>query len=355
MLMLVVGLMVSGGVVTAGDVSCGDTLTTDTTLHEDLTCITTPGLIIGADDITVDLNGHTITGAACGFCHGIRNGDSDADDPFQAGTSSGFSDVTIKNGTVEGFEQGIRGWEVSGFTIKDMVVKDQTSSNAIDILHSSDVRIKDTTVTIGIGLAPEAIRLENVDGATVKNVDVDGGSVGVNFGCAPCNTGEQTNGVIIDSSFANNGNGILLASTTDAMVRRNTVTDSAGSSILVGLSFLNGVFGFPADAFPAITGVKLFDNTVVDSGSNGILLVQTSGSNLFGNTITGSAGRGIWLINGSSLIGASVSGDSTGNNLFRNTATGNGGNDMEHDAGSTPNKWKKNTCVTSSGADIDCP
>jgi hypothetical protein len=43
-------------------VRCGGTVTTDTTLHADLTDCQNNGIVIGADDITVDLHGHTIDG-----------------------------------------------------------------------------------------------------------------------------------------------------------------------------------------------------------------------------------------------------------------------------------------------------
>src|SRR6187397_2115134 len=43
-------------------IACGDTITADTTLDRDLTGCRSNGLVIGADDITLDLNGHTISG-----------------------------------------------------------------------------------------------------------------------------------------------------------------------------------------------------------------------------------------------------------------------------------------------------
>ena len=41
---------------------CGDTITTDTTLHKDLVNCPNNGIVIGADNVTLDLNGHTIDG-----------------------------------------------------------------------------------------------------------------------------------------------------------------------------------------------------------------------------------------------------------------------------------------------------
>jgi hypothetical protein len=58
------GLMAFGGSEAAAvqQVSCGDTITTDTTLHRDLVNCPNKGIIIGADNITLDLNYHTIDG-----------------------------------------------------------------------------------------------------------------------------------------------------------------------------------------------------------------------------------------------------------------------------------------------------
>ncbi|MGW2158952.1 right-handed parallel beta-helix repeat-containing protein [Nonomuraea sp. NPDC001699] len=71
-------------------VACGDVLTTNTTLTDDLTC---PGgaLTIGADDVDLDLNGHTITGSGTG--NGLL--------------VAGRRGTTVRNGTIAGFAYGI--------------------------------------------------------------------------------------------------------------------------------------------------------------------------------------------------------------------------------------------------------
>jgi parallel beta-helix repeat protein len=51
-----------GEALAAGQVSCGDTITTDVTLHHNLVNCPNNGIIIGADDITLDLNYHTVDG-----------------------------------------------------------------------------------------------------------------------------------------------------------------------------------------------------------------------------------------------------------------------------------------------------
>ena len=63
----------------ASHVGCGDTITADTTLDSDLVNCPNNGIVIGAEDVTLDLNGHRIDGdgtpaAGCarGFCDGGR-------------------------------------------------------------------------------------------------------------------------------------------------------------------------------------------------------------------------------------------------------------------------------------------
>src|SRR5216117_2676623 len=76
----------------ASHVSCGATITTDTKLDSDLTNCPGDGVVIGADNITLNLDGHTIDGTV---------GGTGIDD------SAGRDGVTIENGSVKGFSQGI--------------------------------------------------------------------------------------------------------------------------------------------------------------------------------------------------------------------------------------------------------
>src|SRR4051794_40004914 len=49
-------------------VQCGDVITQDTKLDSDLTNCPGDGIVIGADDIELDLNGHTIDGVQTRGC-----------------------------------------------------------------------------------------------------------------------------------------------------------------------------------------------------------------------------------------------------------------------------------------------
>jgi parallel beta-helix repeat protein len=100
----VAGLMaLSGGQAAAvQQVSCGDTITADATLHHNLVNCPNNGIVIGADDITLDLNYHRIDGdgtpaVGCDpeteFCDiGVLN--------------LGHDGVTVMHGSVREFDAG---------------------------------------------------------------------------------------------------------------------------------------------------------------------------------------------------------------------------------------------------------
>lgn len=78
---------------------CGQTLTHNVTLHADLDCSgsNTSGLIVGANGLTINLNGFTLTGpggAAC-YCFGIDDSD-------------GYNGVTLRDGTIKNYNYDVR-------------------------------------------------------------------------------------------------------------------------------------------------------------------------------------------------------------------------------------------------------
>jgi parallel beta-helix repeat protein len=75
-----------------GGVYCGAYITQNVTLQHDLYGCVQGGIVIGKSGVTVDLNGHTITG--------LGEGDGIA--------AAGVTGVTVKNGSVVNFEAGLR-------------------------------------------------------------------------------------------------------------------------------------------------------------------------------------------------------------------------------------------------------
>lgn len=85
------GLTVGGAgtAVAVPNIHCGDTIVADLVANTDLTC-PGDGLVVGADDVTLDLGGHTIAGAGAGTGLAV----------------TGHSGVTVRNGTIAGFDTG---------------------------------------------------------------------------------------------------------------------------------------------------------------------------------------------------------------------------------------------------------
>jgi parallel beta-helix repeat protein len=122
-------------------VSCGETITTDTTLHHDLTNCAGNGLVVGGDDIRLNLNGHVVDGNnaddACrvdvNFCDdGVNN-------------SAGHTGVTIKGGTIQEFDIGVVAVGASHDRLRELA----TSRNAVGIVldHSTASRIVNGSAT----------------------------------------------------------------------------------------------------------------------------------------------------------------------------------------------------------------
>ncbi len=101
----VVALVAFGGgaAIAAKPLSCGDTITTDVTLHRNLVNCPNNGIIIGADNVTLDLNYHTIDGdgtpnAAC----------NPQDGPCDVGVDiDGHDGIAVVHGSVRQFEDGV--------------------------------------------------------------------------------------------------------------------------------------------------------------------------------------------------------------------------------------------------------
>jgi len=94
---------VGGGQARASQVSCGDTITADTTLQQDLVNCPNRGIEIGADGVTLDLNGHLVDGdgtpvADCNVPRG----------PCDVGLFNDSHDgVTVMHGSVREFASGV--------------------------------------------------------------------------------------------------------------------------------------------------------------------------------------------------------------------------------------------------------
>ena len=138
-----------------GTLACGTTITKNTVLRADITGCTGPGLIIGANGVTLDLGGHVVSGAAVTITSGIQceevgegsfdchpcdgPGDPPCGPPFatpggfvETNTSirtpdvpaidntGGFDRVIVRNGRVRDFQYGVRFINADRFQATDL-------------------------------------------------------------------------------------------------------------------------------------------------------------------------------------------------------------------------------------------
>lgn len=88
--------------------ACGEVVTTNVTLTKSMkNCAS--GLVVGADNLTIDLNGYAIKGLADGTGVGID--------------VTGRTGVTVKNGNVTDFAEGVKLFNTSNSTVEGLVIR----------------------------------------------------------------------------------------------------------------------------------------------------------------------------------------------------------------------------------------
>jgi parallel beta-helix repeat protein len=172
------------------------------TLHDNLVNCPNNGIIIGADNVTVDLNYHTIDGdgtpaAGCDpateFCDtGVAN--------------FGNNGVTVIHGSLRQFAAGVDFGEVR-------------NNRLLDISASNNK---------GIG-----IQLFNSSRSLIQSSSGAGTSVrheGTGLGLFDCNRVR-----VLDNSFRQNGEvGVQVNDSSDNLIKRNRVSHNGGEGLLMG-------------------------------------------------------------------------------------------------------------------------
>jgi large repetitive protein len=327
--LLVLALVVAGvtvlgaGSALASHIGCGDTITTDTTLDSDLVNCPNIGIVIGADNITLDLNGHII------------DGDATPVDPCPEGetcdvgvdNSAGHSGVTIEGGSVRQFSLGVlveggaarnrlHQLAVSDTTDVGIIVADSTDSvidktsmsdpgvNGLVLLDSQRALVARNSVSGSTGYA---VFMFGVDDSRIQHNKLDADQHGFLLGDSARNlvqhnavshTGggiEVVEGATFNRVEHNRFTGILVGDASDNLIRHNLVAAPEGFGIILdgavrttldrNLITAPGpaiiVTKLEAAAAPRDTIVsgnhvtsKLSDGILVDNGATGTLLVR---------------------------------------------------------------------------------
>lgn len=286
----VVGL---AGPAQAAHVTCGQTILVNTTLHADLTCAA--GLTIGADNITLDLAGFTVSGGP---------GPSDGPGIFVKNRTG----VTVKNGTVRLWDAGVAVEGGSRNTVTGMRALDNRSGfsdygEGIGVYFSNNNRITNNQVRNngpygGISILQGSFNV------------IDSNQIADNT-MSPSNT----DGIRLENIGRNGSN--------DNIVTNNQITNSALDGIAVFAGGSRNVIRFNQVSFSPRDGITVF------AGGNDNVI---EGNNLRANQ------NGIRMRNAAGSFAAP-----SGNQLLRNFAFGNGASDLRDDqANCGANQWHGN-------------
>ncbi len=283
-------------------VTCGQEITANTTLDGDLVCTGGPALIVTADNVVLDLGGHTITGhgAAAGF-PGIR--------------LRNVKGVTVQTGTITGFGAGVAIEAGANNVIQNLTVQDNIGStegdfgDGITANASAGNTIRGNTVRrngpfSGISLV----------GACEKNEIRDNVISDNNMLSGDPSQGRQDMGIRIEGPAANNnkviGNTVtgsgaegisVLPTCADRQAGCAGTPPNEGNEIAKNMSHRNGtsgqgsgirLFTVPQPVAPSKT--KITDNVTNDNVTFGIG-IDTAGDaspEPPKNKVTGNSGKG---------------------------------------------------------------
>jgi hypothetical protein len=226
----------------ARQLPCGATVTTDTVLRGDLTACAGTALVIGGDNVVLDLHGHAVGGAI---------------------VASGVRDFTIRNGVVAG--------DVRLDRVRDAVVRRlRVRHGSITCVRSAGCTIARSVVTGG-GIAiyqsesgvPNRIHGNLVRGAPGPGIAAD----------------RTDTTSIVANVVRRSGIGIEASHAADVRIAGNRLADNAGDG-------LSGSFGSAA---------TIVDNLLASNGGDGISLRTWGGETLIaGNLAVGNGGNGIF-------------------------------------------------------------
>jgi parallel beta-helix repeat protein len=201
----VVGATAVGGAgAQASLVSCGDRITADTTLQQDLLNCPNHGIVIGADGITLNLNGHLVDG------DGTPAADcNQQEEPCDFGLfNDGHDRVTVRDGSVREFAVGVLLGTARGRARRNRVLGVSATRNRFT----------------GLGIFSQVRSL-------VRNSSGDGALAREGSGLA---LGDSHHVRILNNSFRRSPhNGIVTFDTNSNLIRGNVFSRNGDEGILV--------------------------------------------------------------------------------------------------------------------------
>src|ERR671915_1794720 len=198
---------VVGSHPTPGFVFCGQVIKQSVKVKNDLADCLWDGLVVGASNITIDLDGHTIDGK--GIAAGIRN--------------DGYDNVTIKNGKIVEFDWGV-------------MLNPGTEKNIVEQL---DIQ-QQQEAGIGLGHVPHPVDMlqplpspppSSFDSKVLGNIirfnDIAANAVGIWLAFQTKETLIRENEINVNTS-----GGVVLERSHGNRLEGNTIFGSSGAAVL---------------------------------------------------------------------------------------------------------------------------
>ena len=256
----------------SGDISSTLTLLADTKLVGDVHCTSTllkqPCIVFGADDITLRLNGHTITGPV----NPPTNCSLPTDATFGVGIEvSGRNHVKIEGpGVIQNFQR----WGIFLLSSTKVTVKEVTATrncwSGMQTSATSDSRFEKDVWANNAGASNGAacggICLANSNHNTIRNctfhgngsVDYPSGNVDFGIGFEGTSTGND----VEDNDLGGNTNGVLFFnSSSDNVIRHNIIAGNPAAQVIKTFTATNQQ-GADIAFRPNFTGAN---NTIKDN------------------------------------------------------------------------------------------
>jgi len=239
-LLLAGATVVGAGPAAAHTPGCGEVVTVDTRLDSDLVDCPDEGLVIGADDITLDLDGHTIDG----------DGVSPASCPVEGqacdvgvDNTAGHRGVTIRGGSIQQFSAGVVVTGGDDNQLRRLTIA-QTTNEAIAVADTARTVIEGNTMT-DPGIAVVVV-LESSDAIVSHNVASGNSEEGlliggtgitvhrnvVSNGANGVDVMDGASGVRVEENVLRNvGDGVIVGVASDTLVRHNVVSAVGGGEL----------------------------------------------------------------------------------------------------------------------------
>lgn len=232
-----------GGEALAAPVECGDRIKADTKLKHDLVNCSDTGIVIAADNVTLDLNGHTIDGdGETDFCFGRLCGVGVA--------INGRDGVRVEDGRVRQFHFGVGVFYAHGVDLRRLVAT-RNNSFGVAVLQATDADLRRLTASHNVdsgvlfaGVTEGGVRRSSIN---ANGLDTDQAGLGL-FNSRRLEVRHNTIsrngdiGLLTEGANANRiqGNrladnpeaGMLLGANANA-IRHNRVLQ-AGDGIIIG-------------------------------------------------------------------------------------------------------------------------